>query len=155
VADYRLYLEVRYPNFLADSAQALAWGLTHAADHEGDLRWVFVMGHSAGGDNAAMLALNKRWLAATGHTPHELAGFIGLAGPNDFLPITNRDAQPVLFHLNYPPDTQPMAFASTVAPRSFLAAGKTYGMVDPERKMETLAARLSAAGMPVSLHRCE
>ena len=64
VADYRLYPEVRYPDFLADSAQALAWGLTHAADHGGDPRRVFVMGHSAGGYNAAMLALDKRWLAA-------------------------------------------------------------------------------------------
>ena len=155
VADYRLYPEVRYPDFLADSAQALAWGLTHAADHGGDPRRVFVMGHSAGGYNAAMLALDKRWLAATGHTPRELAGFIGLAGPYDFLPMTNRDAQPVFFHPNYPPDTQPMAFANTSAPRSFLAAGKTDALVDPERNTAALAARLSAAGMPVSLYRCK
>jgi acetyl esterase/lipase len=155
VADYRLYPEVRYPDFLADCAQALAWGLTHAAEHGADPRRVFVMGHSAGGYNAAMLALDKRWLAATGHTPHELAGFIGLAGPYDFLPMTNRDAQPVFFHPNYPPDTQPMAFASAAAPRSFLAAGKTDALVDPERNTATLAARLSAAGVPVSLHRYE
>jgi acetyl esterase/lipase len=155
VADYRLYPEVRYPDFLADSAQALAWGLTHAADHGGNPRRVFVMGHSAGGYNAAMLALDKRWLAATGHTPQELAGFIGLAGPYDFLPMTNRDAQPVFFHPNYPPDTQPMAFASSAAPRTFLAAGRTDALVDPERNTAALAARLSAAGVPVSLHRYE
>ena len=155
VADYRLYPEVRYPDFLADSAQALAWGLTHAADHGGDLRRVFFMGHIADGYNAAMLALDKRRLAAAGHTPHRLAGFIGLAGTNDFLLTTNRDAQPVFFHPNYPPDTQPMAFASTAAPRCFLAAGKTDGLVDPEKNTAALAARLSAAGMPVSLHRCE
>ena len=155
VVDYRLYLEVRNPNFLADSARALAWGLTNVADHEGDLRRAFVMGHSAGGYNAAMLALDKRRLAAAGHTPHRLAGFIGLAKTNDFLLTTNRDAQPVFFHPNYPPDTQPMAFASTAAPRCFLAAGKTDGLVDPEKNTAALAARLSAAGMPVSLHRCE
>lgn len=155
VADYRLYPEVRYPDFLADSAQALAWCLTHAADHGGDPKRVFVMGHSAGGYNAAMLALDKRWLAATGHTPNELAGFIGLAGPYDFLPMTNRDAQPVFFHPNYPPDTQPMAFASASAPRSFLAAGRTDALVNPERNTAALAARLSAAGVPVSLHRYE
>ena len=155
VADYRLYPEVRYPDFLADSAQALAWGLTHAADRGGNPRRVFVMGHSAGGYNAAMLALDKRWLAATGHTPNELAGFIGLAGPYDFLPMTNRDAQPVFFHPNYPPDTQPMAFASSAAPRSFLAAGNTDALVDPERNTAALAARLSAAGVQVSLHRYE
>jgi acetyl esterase/lipase len=155
VADYRLYPEVRFPDFLADSAQALAWGLSHAADHGGNPGRVFVMGHSAGAYNAAMLALDARWLAATGHTPRELAGFIGLAGPYDFLPIINPDAQPVFFHPNYPPDTQPMAFASAEAPPSFLAAGRTDTLVNPERNTEALAARLSAAGVPVRLHRYE
>ncbi|MCV2368344.1 alpha/beta hydrolase [Roseateles oligotrophus] len=155
VADYRLYPEVRFPDFLTDSAQALAWGLTHAVNHGGNPRRVYVMGHSAGGYNAAMLALDGRWLSATGHSPRELAGFIGLAGPYDFLPMTNLDAQPVFFHPNYPPDTQPMAFASTAAPRSFLAAGSTDSLVNPERNTEALAARLSAAGVPVSLHRYE
>ncbi len=155
VADYRLYPEVRFPDFLADSAQALAFSLTHAAEHGGNAQRVFVMGHSAGGYNAAMLALDARWLAATGHAPRELAGFIGLAGPYDFLPMTNRDAQPVFFHPNYPPGTQPMAFASAAAPRSFLAAGRNDALVDPERNTAALAARLSAAGVPVSLHRYE
>ena len=113
---------------------------TVAATHGGSSSWAT----ARGGYNAAMLALDKRWLVATGHTPHELAGFIGLAGPYDFLPMTNRDAQPVFFHPNYPPDTQPMAFASTAAPRSFLAAGKTDALVDPERNTAALAARLSA-----------
>ncbi|EHR70652.1 esterase/lipase [Burkholderiales bacterium JOSHI_001] len=155
VADYRLYPEVRFPHFLADSAQALAWGLEHAADYGGNTRRVFVMGHSAGGYNAAMLALDGRWLAATGHSPRELAGFIGLAGPYDFLPMTNRDAQPVFFHPDYPPHTQPMAFANSAAPPSFLAAGTTDSLVNPQRNTAALAARLSAAGVRVSLHRYE
>lgn len=153
VPDYRLYPEVRYPDFLVDSALALAWGLAHAAEQGGDARRVFVMGHSAGAYNAAMLALDPRWLAATGHSPRELAGFIGLAGPYDFLPMTNPDAQPVFFHPNYPPGTQPMAYASAAAPRTFLAAGLNDSLVDPERNTASLAARLAAAGVPVSLHR--
>ena len=155
VADYRLYPEVRFPTFLEDSARALAWGLDHAAEQGGNPRRVFVMGHSAGAYNAAMLALDPRWLAATGHAPRELAGFIGLAGPYDFLPMTNRDAQPVFFHPDYPPDTQPMAFAGPRAPRSFLAAGVVDQLVDPERNTATLAARLRGAGVSVSLHRYE
>ena len=85
VADYRLYPEVRYPDFLSDSAQALAYGLDHAAQLGGDPKRVFVMGHSAGGYNAAMLALDARWLTVAGHNPRELAGWIGLAGPLRFL----------------------------------------------------------------------
>ena len=66
VADYRLYPEVRYPDFLADSAQALAYGLTEGARLGANPQRVFVMGHSAGAYNAAMLALDPRWLGATG-----------------------------------------------------------------------------------------
>jgi len=153
LADYRLYPEVRFPDFLSDCAQALAWGLRHAAELGGNAQRVFVMGHSAGAYNAAMLAFDSRWLAATGHAPRQLAGFIGLAGPYDFLPMTHRDAQPVFFHPNYPPGTQPMAFAGAASPRSFLAAGSSDSLVNPERNTATLAARLSAAGVPVSLHR--
>jgi len=58
VADYRLYPEVRYPEFLTDSAHALAYGLEQARRLGGDPARVFVMGHSAGGYNAAMLALD-------------------------------------------------------------------------------------------------
>ena len=155
VADYRLYPDVRFPTFLEDSARALAWGLGHAAEQGGNPRRVFVMGHSAGAYNAAMLALDPRWLGAVGHAPRELAGFIGLAGPYDFLPMTNRDAQPVFFHPDYPPDTQPMAFAGPRAPRSFLAAGASDALVDPERNTATLAARLQTAGVAVTLQRYE
>ena len=155
VADYRLYPEVRFPTFLADSALALAWGLKNAAEQGGNSRRVFVMGHSAGAYNAAMLALDPRWLAATGHAPRELAGFIGLAGPYDFLPMTNLAAQPVFFHPHYPPGTQPMAFAGPQSPRSFLAAGATDDLVDPERNTATLAARLQAAGVGVTQQRYE
>ena len=151
VADYRLYPAVRYPEFLHDCAAALAWGLGHAGELGGNPSRVFVMGHSAGAYNAAMLALDARWLAATGHSPRELAGFIGLAGPYDFLPIINPDAQPVFFHPNYPSDTQPLAFASAAAPRSFLAAPKTDALVNPQRNTVGLATRLAAAGVPVTL----
>ena len=85
-----------------DAQRAVAWGLTQAARLGGNPKRVFVMGHSAGAYNAAMLALDPRWLAATGHTPAELASWIGLAGPYDFFPTDNLDAQPVFFHPNYP-----------------------------------------------------
>jgi acetyl esterase/lipase len=153
VADYRLYPEVRYPDFLQDCAQALAWGLTHAAELGGNPQRVFVMGHSAGAYNAAMLALDSRWLAGTGHAPRSLAGLIGLAGPYDFLPMTNPDAQPVFFHPNYPPDTQPLAFVNPASPRSFLAVGASDTLVNPERNTAALAARLGVAGVPVTLQR--
>ena len=151
VADYRLYPEVRYPDFLTDSAQALAYGLGQAARLGGDPKRVFVMGHSAGGYNAAMLALDARWLKVQGHDPSELAGWIGLAGPYDFYPITNPDAKPVFHHPNYPANSQPIAFIVPNAPRSFLAAAVGDILVNPQRNTQQMADKLQAAGVPVTL----
>ena len=151
VADYRLYPEVRYPEFLNDCALAAAHGLEHAARLGGDPQRVFVMGHSAGAYNAAMLALDPRWLRSAGHAPDELAGWIGLAGPYDFLPMKNRFAQPVFFHPNYPAGSQPVDYAARHSPRAFLGAALTDTLVDPQRNSVGLASRLQAAGAPVTL----
>jgi acetyl esterase/lipase len=155
VADYRLYPQVRYPDFLKDCALALSYGLVEAKRLGGDARRVFVMGHSAGGYNAAMLALDARWLGETGHSPGELAGFIGLAGAYDFLPMTNPDARPVFFHPNYPPHTQPIEFASATSPRTFLGAAVNDSLINPVRNSGGLANKLQAAGASVTLKRYE
>ena len=155
VADYRLYPAVRYPDFLKDSALALGYGLNEARPLGGDAKRVFVMGHSAGGYNAAMLALDARWLGEVGHTPKELAGFIGLAGAYDFLPMTNPDAQPVFFHPNYPPNTQPIEFAVASAPRTFLGAAVKDSLINPQRNTIGLADRLKSAGVPITLRMYE
>ena len=151
VADYRLYPQVRYPDFLKDSALALGFGLTQAARLGADAKRVFVMGHSAGGYNAAMLALDPRWLGEVGRKPSELAGFIGLAGPYEFLPMTNPDAQPVFFHPNYPANTQPIEFANKSAPPTFLGAAQKDSLIDPQRNTVALATKLQTAGAPVTL----
>lgn len=151
VADYRLHPEVRYPDFLHDSAQAVAWGLTHAAQWGGNPQRVFAMGHSAGAYNAAMLALDARWLGATGHAPKELAGWIGLAGPYDFFPTHNVDAQPVFMHPNYPPKAQPIDWISPSAPATFVAAPVDDVLVSPTRSTQQLAHKLQAAGVAVTL----
>jgi acetyl esterase/lipase len=97
IPDYRLYPEVRYPDFLKDNAAATAWALREAARLGADPKRVFVMGHSAGGYNAAMMAVDARWLAAEGVKPRQLAGWIGLAGAYEFLPIENPEVRPYSF----------------------------------------------------------
>ncbi|KNZ33515.1 MAG: esterase [Methylibium sp. NZG] len=151
VADYRLYPEVRYPDFLNDCALAAAYGLEQARALGGDPKRVFVMGHSAGAYNAAMLALDPRWLKGAGHSPSQLAGWIGLAGPYDFLPMTNRLTQPVFFHPNYPQGSQPVDYVGKTSPRAFVGAALSDNLVDPQRNSVALATKLQAAGAPVEL----
>jgi acetyl esterase/lipase len=151
VADYRLYPEVRYPAFLHDGALATAWLLREAPTLGADATRVFVMGHSAGAYNAAMLALDPRWLGSAGVAPRPLAGWIGLAGPYDFFPITNPDAQPVFSHPDYPIDSQPLALATAGAPPTFLGAAIDDTLVNPQRNTQQLASKLQSLGVPVRL----
>jgi len=151
IADYRLYPQVRYPDFLTDCANAVAWARREAPRFGGDLKRLYVMGHSSGGYNAAMIALDSRWLKSAGLAPAQLAGWIGLAGPYDFLPMTNVQAQPVFFHPNYPPGTQPIDYASRAAPRTFLGAPLNDHTVNPQRNTRQLADKLRSAGAAVTL----
>lgn len=149
VVDYRLYPAVRYPDFLHDGAAAVAQAFELVPRLNGNPRRLFVMGHSAGGYNAAMLALDARWLAASGRSPAALAGWIGLAGPYDFLPIGTPEVRPVFHHPHYPADSQPIALASAGAPPSFIGAARADEFVDPRRNSAQLAARLRALGVVV------
>lgn len=151
LADYRLYPEVRYPEFLSDSAAAVAWTFREIDALGGDSSKVFVMGHSAGAYNAAMLALDPGWLAKAGVDRARLRGWIGLAGPYEFLPIVNPDVKPVFFHPDYPPGTQPIEHAGPGAPPTFLGAASEDKLVDPQRNTDALAQVLRRAGVAVSV----
>ncbi len=146
VADYRLYPQVRYPDFLDDAAQAVAWAVQHAVKYGGDPHRIFVMGHSAGAYNAAMVALDERWLARVQLEPSALRGFIGLAGPYNFLPVTDEKVKPVFNFPDTPADSQPVMHVKAAAPAALLIAPKHDDTVDPGRNTGVLAAKLRAAG---------
>lgn len=152
IADYRLYPQVRYPDFLKDGAYAFAWVHHHIAVYGGDPKHLFVMGHSAGAYNAAMLALDPRLLAEVNLSTSDMRGWIGLAGPYDFLPIENPDVRPVFFHPNSPPDSQPIHHITANAPPTLLIAAQKDNLVNPKRNTGGLAKRLREAGVPVSEH---
>jgi acetyl esterase/lipase len=150
VADYRLYPQVRYPSFLEDGAQAVAWAAKEIPRYGGDPKRLYVMGHSAGGYNAAMIALDARLLAAVGMTPAALRGWIGLAGPYDFIPIENKDTRPVFFFPATPPESQPINHVTAAAPPALLIASSNDDLVNPARNTGGLAKRLRAVGVPVT-----
>ncbi len=108
------------------------------------------MGHSAGAYNAAMMALDPRWLGAR---RERLAGFIGLAGPYDFLPIENPDTQRAFSWPNTPRESQPVGYVSAKAPRTLLIAANSDNLVNPLRNTVGLANRLKAAGVDTTLRR--
>jgi acetyl esterase/lipase len=150
IPDYRLYPQVSYPDFLDDSAAALAWTAAHVASYGGDPSKLFVMGHSAGAYNAAMLALDSRWLAKQGSSPAILAGWIGLAGPYNFLPIENPGVKPVFHFPDTPADSQPVAHLDGKKLPALLIAANNDKVVNPQRNTGELARRLRGHGVAVT-----
>ena len=149
IADYRLSPAFRYPVFVQDSASAVRWAFENAAGFGADERRIFVMGHSAGAYNAAMVALDKRWLAAEGLSPTRLAGWIGLAGPFDFLPIVDAQTRVAFEWPDTPASSQPIGYASAASPPALLLAPVSDRSVDPQRSTVAMAERLKASGVRV------
>ncbi|WP_206020407.1 alpha/beta hydrolase [Rhodovarius crocodyli] len=154
IPDYRLFPEVRFPTFIEDGATALAWAKREATAQGGDPARLFVMGHSAGAHIAAMLAVNPRYLAPRGLSQRDLRGFVGLAGPYDFLPLTSQRLREIFGPEQGWPATQPINLVTAEAPPAFLATGDRDTTVYP-RNTENLAARLRAAGVPVETRTYE
>ena len=148
VPDYRLFPEVAFPGFVEDNAAAVAWAIGHAGSYGADPSDVFLMGHSAGAYNVAMLALDPNWLKAAGTGTAALAGVIGLAGPYDFLPITQPDVIPVFAPVQDGPASQPITYADGHNPPMLLLAGSADETVQPRNTL-SLAARIRALGGPV------
>ncbi len=146
VPDYRLYPQVRWPTFLQDGAEAVRWARDHGREFGGDPARIVVMGHSAGAYNAAMLALDGRWLEAVGLDPaRDLKGMVGLAGPYDFLPLDSDELKAIFGPLGQQPDTQPINHVTGHAPPLWLATDRGDKVVDPANTTR-LAAAVRAKG---------
>ncbi len=152
IADYRLYPEVAYPGFVEDTAAAVAWSYRHVADYGGDPQRIFIAGHSAGAYNAAMVAFDPRWLAPYGLRPDQFRGFVGLAGPYDFLPIVDAGVKEVFDWPNTPRSTQPIDHVSGRSIPSLLIAARTDTFVYPDKNTEPMAAKLKRDGADVTVH---
>jgi acetyl esterase/lipase len=149
--DYRLYPEVRFPAFVDDAALALKWVHDNAVRFGGDAGNLFVMGHSAGAHQAALLALDPRYLDAVGGDRRWIRGLIGLSGPYALVPDTDL-LRSIFAAPATPADWQAVAHVDGVAPPTLLAHGANDGIVWIAHS-EALATALRAAGVDVTLRR--
>lgn len=125
--------DVRYPSFLEDSAAAIRWVELHANEFGGDPTRLVIAGHSAGAYNGATLAYDPRWL---GSDRRNVKGFIGLAGPHDFLPFDGPIAREAFKGTANLAPTQPVNFVARGDPLASWAR----------------APRTASFGRPISIH---
>lgn len=83
IPDYRLYPEVMFLDIMHDATLAFHWVADNLPEFDLESESLILMGHSAGAHIAAMLVANETYLGEKLYS--QLAGFIGLAGPYDFL----------------------------------------------------------------------
>ena len=138
IPDYRVYPEVRYPDFLDDGAAATAWAARKVGTEK-----LFVAGHSAGAYIAIMMVANTPYLAAAGVDRMKLPGGIGIAGPYDFLPLTSRQLREIFGGDRR--ETQPIEYARAPLPPLLLLHGTADRTVKPFNS-ERLAAAWRKAG---------
>lgn len=152
VPDYRLWPEGRYPGFVQDAAKALAWTEAHLQALGGDPERVFVMGHSAGAYLAGMVATNPRFAAEAGVSPAFVRGWIGLAGPYNFvpesLPFPRAQSEAMFQDPKGYAQTQVLTHASPEDPPALLLHGLPDTTVWPQHAVD-LAERFRHHGVPV------
>jgi acetyl esterase/lipase len=150
IPDYRKVPDVRFPAFVEDGAEAVAWVRDNIARYGGDPERIAFSGHSAGAHTAVLLALDARWLKAADVDPGIVKAVVGLSGPYDFYPFTTKRSIDAMSHY---PDfklTQPIEQARADAPPMLLVTSTKDETVRP-RNAINLSRRLKALGAPAEL----
>ena len=145
VPDYSIFPPARFPMFVEDAARAVRFARESATQWGGDPARLVLMGHSAGAYIAAMLSFDPQWLRHVGlNSQTDLAGFIGLAGPYDFLPIKSRTLRTIFGGANRA-ETQPISFVTGKEAPSLLITAWRDRLVSPENSRR-MAEKIHAHG---------
>jgi len=88
IVDYRKFPAVLFKDIMSDAQQSIEWVSENIARYGGNNQRIFLMGHSAGAHIASMLHFDQQYLKPITDINVNIKGFIGLAGPYDFLPFT-------------------------------------------------------------------
>lgn len=91
--NYRLLPHVPMETIAGDVAKAIGWTHEHIAEFGGDPSRIFVMGHSAGAQLAALLCIDERYLKAEGVPFSVLRGCVPVDGDTFDVPAMIETAE--------------------------------------------------------------
>jgi acetyl esterase/lipase len=121
IADFRQYPEVNFEGLMLDASNVIRWTSLNISKYGGDPNRIIVAGHSSGAHIASMLALNPRYLDS--RTQKRIRGFVGLAGPYDFLPLDEAYQRTLFNPTNGYASSQPINFISDKSPPLLILHG--------------------------------
>lgn len=150
VVDYRIYPSVRFPSFVEDAARATTYLHRHAPEFGGNAHALYVAGHSAGAYMAMMIGADPAYMHQAGGKQQWIQGIIGIAGPYDFLPLTD-DTLKHIFATAPDAETQPINHIQGKIAPVFLATGDADDTVDP-RNSARVTDKLTRLNSPVEQH---
>jgi len=96
--NYRLSPDIKHPIHASDVARAITWIYKHISDYGGDPQNIFLLGHSAGGHLAALIATDEHYLKDLGFSTKIIRGVIGLDSAAYHLPTLIR-SEPENYYL--------------------------------------------------------
>jgi arylformamidase len=91
--NYRLLPKVEMLTIFQDVAKSLGWVCKHIAEYGGDPNRIFVMGHSAGAQLAALMCIDDRYLKAEGVPFSALKGCVPVDGDTYDVPAIIETAE--------------------------------------------------------------
>jgi len=157
--DYTAYPRATYRQMADEVAAAVAWTVDRLPELGADPRRIYLAGHSAGAHLTALIGLDKGWLAAHGHDPSELAGYIGMSGVYDLMAAHvqwnhRRPATELLQRVFDGTDSlrtaSPLTHVHAGAPPALLLHGATDPYV-PSNQAASLCQTLRQVGAPCEL----
>lgn len=102
--NYRLLPHVQMDVLIGDVAKSLGWVHKHITEYGGDPNRIFVMGHSAGAQLAALICIDERYLTAEGVPLEVLKGCVPVDGDTYDVPaiIMTAELRQTVHHLPLP-----------------------------------------------------
>ena len=137
VPDYRLYPLVRFGDIRADAIKALECAAELVGDSD-----LYLMGHSAGAQLAALLSLDSSLSNSHGR----IRGCVGLSGPYDFYPFTDDDHWDLFGPASSYPESQAVNYVSPDAPPLYLLHGADDARVRRGHSKSLMEKQQAAGG---------
>jgi len=161
--NYRFVFDATIKEIAGDIAKAIRWTHDHAKDYGGDPNTIFIMGHSAGAQLAALVCTDDRYLKAAGLPLAIIKGCVPVDGDTYDLPPHIAEVEPrrADFFKRHFGDEQSQTDLSSV---KHVAQGKNippflilHVADHPETggQSRRLAKALQEAGVPVKLFPAE